>query len=65
MTDQPTHIICLVQSVFEYRRVAEWRIMQDADFKLRKKPVPELSPGEVLSVVPGQSTYRIVKHDDQ
>lgn len=63
MTDQVTHIICMVQGVFEYRPIAEWRIMQDHDFKLRKKPIPELYPGEVLSVVPGQSVYRIVKRD--
>ncbi|MEA3250146.1 MAG: hypothetical protein U9Q35_00980 [Pseudomonadota bacterium] len=63
MTDDPDYIICYVQGLFEYRRVAEWRIMQDHDFKLRKKPIPELSPGEVLTVVPGQSLYRIIKHE--
>lgn len=59
-----THMIVVVNGVFEYRRIAEYRLMQDYDFKIRRKPVPELNDGEVLSVVPGQSVYRIVRHED-
>lgn len=61
MTDQ-THMICLVQGRFEYRRIAEHRLMMDEGGRLRNRAVPELEEGEVLSVVPGQSMYRIIKH---
>lgn len=63
MNPNDDFIICYVQGLFEYRRVAEWRLLQDYDGKLRKRPVPDLEPGEILSVVPGQSMYRIIKHE--
>lgn len=63
MTEQ-THMIVLVQSQFEYRRIVEYRLMADECGRLRNRAVPELEPGEVLSVVPGQAMYRIVKNPD-
>ena len=62
MNPDDEYMICYVEGVFEYRRIAQRRLMQDHDFKIREKPIPELHPGEILSVVPGQSMYRIIKH---
>ncbi|MBZ5486912.1 hypothetical protein HW452_05170 [Halomonas aquamarina] len=57
-------MIVLVQGQFEYRRIAEHRLMADECGRLRNRAVPELEPGEVLSVVPGQAMYRIIKHSE-
>ena len=62
--DHPDYIICYVQGLFEFRRIEEWRTLQGIDGRLRKRPIPELYPGEVLGVEPHQSTYHIIKHDD-
>lgn len=62
MTEQ-THMICLVQGRLEYRRIAEHRLMMDEGGRLSNRAVPELEKGEVLSVVPGKSMYRIIKNE--
>ncbi|WP_232822238.1 hypothetical protein [Salinicola sp. CR57] len=62
MTEQ-THMIVLVQSQFEYRRIVERRNMMDVDGRIRLRPIPELHEGEVLAGKPGESIYRIIKHE--
>lgn len=62
MTEQ-THMIVLVQGVFEYRRIAEHRNMMDVDGRIRLRAIPELYAGEVLVGKPGESLYRILRHE--
>ncbi|MEC8917124.1 MAG: hypothetical protein VX796_05830 [Pseudomonadota bacterium] len=62
MTEQ-THMIVLVQSQFEYRRIVERRNMMGVDGRIRLRPIPELFEGEVLAGKPGESIYRIIKHE--
>ncbi len=56
-------MIVLVQSQFEYRRIVERRNMMDVDGRIRLRPIPELHEGEVLAGKPGESIYRIIKHE--
>lgn len=59
------YMIVMAQGQFEFRKVAQERIMQDLDGSLRLKKIPALYPGEALSVThPRENIYHIIKHPE-